>query len=130
MGIAIDAIRAAAHAHHFMGVTKQGLSAIIDTRVCTRALISQKDVKLTLLKGNPHTHVVLRGANTGPNYEEKYVTEAAQALIKAELSPRLMVDCSHGNSSKVARNQILVGKDLVRIPLYPIIVTLLFIIFY
>jgi 3-deoxy-7-phosphoheptulonate synthase len=94
VGIAIDAIRAAAHPHHFMGVTKQGLSAIIAT------------------KGNPHTHVVLRGANTGPNYEEKYVTEAAEALTKAGLSPLLMVDCSHGNSSKVAKNQILVAQNL------------------
>lgn len=96
VGIAIDAIRAAAHPHHFMGVTKQGLSAIIAT------------------KGNAHTHVVLRGANTGPNYEEKYVVEAAQALSKAGLSPALMVDCSHGNSSKVAKNQIHVAKDLAK----------------
>jgi len=94
VGIAIDAIRAAAHPHHFMGVTKQGLSAIIATR------------------GNAHTHVVLRGANTGPNYEEKYVAEAAGALSKAGLSPLLMVDCSHGNSSKIAKNQILVAKDI------------------
>jgi len=94
VGIAIDAIRAAAHPHHFMGVTKQGLSAIIAT------------------KGNAHTHVVLRGANTGPNYEEKYVAEAADALSKAGLPPVLMVDCSHGNSSKIAKNQILVAQDL------------------
>lgn len=94
VGIAIDAIRAAAHPHHFMGVTKQGLSAIIAT------------------KGNVHTHVVLRGSNTGPNYEEKHVTEAVDALSKAGLSPELMIDCSHGNSSKVAKNQILVAKDI------------------
>jgi len=94
VGIAIDAIRAAAHPHHFMGVTKQGLSAIIAT------------------KGNVHTHVVLRGANTGPNYEEKFVVEAAQALTKANISPLLMVDCSHGNSSKVAANQIIVSQDV------------------
>jgi len=94
VGIAIDAIRAAAHPHHFMGVTKQGLSAIIAT------------------KGNSVCHVVLRGANTGPNYEEKFVTEAANALSSAKVNPRLMVDCSHGNSSKVPRNQILVAKDI------------------
>jgi len=94
VGIAIDAIRAAGHPHHFMGVTKQGLSAIIAT------------------KGNSHTHVVLRGANTGPNYEEKHVVEAAAALTKGGLAPLLMIDCSHGNSSKIARNQVLVAKDL------------------
>jgi len=94
VGIAIDAIRAAAHPHHFMGVTKQGLSAIIAT------------------KGNPHTHVVLRGSNTGPNYEAKYVNEATQALSKANVNQMLMIDCSHGNSSKIAKNQLLVAKDL------------------
>jgi len=94
VGIAIDAIRAAAHPHHFMGVTKQGLSAIIAT------------------KGNPVCHVVLRGANTGPNYEEKFVLEASQALKGSKVNPRLMIDCSHGNSSKVPRNQIDVAANI------------------
>jgi len=92
--IALDAIRAAAHPHHFLGVTKQGLSAIIST------------------KGNHACHVVLRGANSGPNYEEKFVVAAANSLSAAKLIPRLMVDCSHGNSSKICRNQIIVAKDL------------------
>jgi len=94
VGIAIDAIRAAGHPHHFMGVTKQGLSAIIAT------------------KGNSVCHVVLRGANTGPNYEEKFVVEAVQALDIAKVNPRLMIDCSHGNSSKVPRNQISVASNI------------------
>jgi len=94
VGIAIDAIRAAAHPHHFMGVTKQGLSAIIAT------------------KGNSVCHVVLRGSNTGPNYEEKFVSEAVNALNGAKANPRLMIDCSHGNSSKVPHNQINVAKDI------------------
>ena len=56
---------------------------------------------------------MLRGANTGPNYEEKFVAEAVDALGKAGLAPVVMVDCSHGNSSKIAKNQVLVAKDLV-----------------
>lgn len=94
VGIAIDAIRAAAHPHHFMGVTKQGLSAIIAT------------------KGNSVCHVVLRGSNTGPNYEERFVTEVVTALSDAKVNSRLMIDCSHGNSSKVPHNQIYVAKDI------------------
>jgi len=94
VGIAIDALRAAAHPHHFMGVTKQGLSAIIAT------------------KGNSVCHVVLRGSNTGPNYEEKFVIEAVNALNGAKVNPRLMIDCSHGNSSKIPRNQIEVAKNI------------------
>lgn len=94
VGIAIDAIRAAAHPHHFMGVTKQGLSAIIAT------------------KGNSVCHVVLRGSNSGPNYEEHFVNEAVGALNHAKVNPRLMIDCSHGNSSKIPRNQIIVAKNI------------------
>jgi len=94
VGIAIDAIRAASHPHHFLGVTKQGLSAIIAT------------------KGNKDTHIILRGASSGPNYEERFVQEAAQALVKANLPDRLMVDCSHGNSGKDPANQIKVCHDI------------------
>jgi len=94
VGIAIDAIRAAAHPHHFLGVTKQGLSAIIAT------------------KGNTDTHIILRGASSGPNYEERFVQEAAQSLRKANLPEKIMVDCSHGNSGKDHANQKIVSRDL------------------
>ncbi|MDB4986960.1 MAG: aroG, partial [Myxococcaceae bacterium] len=78
--IAIDAIRAAQHSHHFLSVTKQGISAIVATR------------------GNPDCHVILRGASDAPNYGAAEVARAAKELENAELPPRLMIDCSHGNS--------------------------------
>ena len=46
--IAIDAVRAAAHPHRFIGVTEQGLAAIVATR------------------GNPDCHVILRGGAERP----------------------------------------------------------------
>jgi 3-deoxy-7-phosphoheptulonate synthase len=85
--IAIDAIRSASHPHSFLSVTKQGMAAIVSTR------------------GNPDCHVILRGANSGPNHEAHAVTTAADALAKAGLPTRLMIDCSHGNSSKDYRRQ-------------------------
>ncbi|RUP51953.1 3-deoxy-7-phosphoheptulonate synthase [Jimgerdemannia flammicorona] len=94
VSIAIDAIRAAAAPHHFLGVTKQGLAAITNTR------------------GNDLCHLILRGGNDGPNYEKRYVEAAKAALAKAKLPEILMIDCSHGNSSKKHTNQPVVSKNL------------------
>ncbi|MFT3928159.1 MAG: 3-deoxy-7-phosphoheptulonate synthase [Myxococcales bacterium] len=85
--IAVDAIRAASHPHHFLSVTKQGIHAIVAT------------------KGNDRCHVILRGSNTGPNFGAEHVEQAARALEAAKQPPRIMIDASHGNSSKDHRNQ-------------------------
>jgi 3-deoxy-7-phosphoheptulonate synthase len=92
--IAIDAIQAAGHPHHFLSVTKQGLSAIVATR------------------GNPDCHLILRGASSAPNYDAASVARAVAALEKAKLPPRLMIDCSHGNSRKDPLRQPAVAHDL------------------
>ena len=92
--IAIDAVRAAAHPHRFLGVTEQGLSAIFSTR------------------GNPDCHVILRGGAAGPNHDAASVQKTAQALRDAGLPPRLMIDASHGNSDKDYRRQPLVAADV------------------
>ncbi|KAJ1679723.1 3-deoxy-7-phosphoheptulonate synthase [Spiromyces aspiralis] len=93
-GIAVDAISAAAHPHHFLGVTKQGLAAITKT------------------KGNPLCHVILRGGNGGPNYEQHWVKKIGDELEQAGLRRNIMVDCSHGNSRKDHRNQPKVLDNL------------------
>ncbi|MBL4827075.1 MAG: 3-deoxy-7-phosphoheptulonate synthase [Spongiibacteraceae bacterium] len=90
--IALDAIGSASNAHHFLSVTKQGMSAIVTT------------------KGNPNCHVILRGSNKGPNYEEQSVSETVAALNNKGLNPYLMVDCSHGNSNKDYTRQPLVAS--------------------
>ena len=78
LGVAIDAIGAAAAKHHFMGVTKQGLAAITRT------------------KGNEHGFVILRGGTKGPNYDKASIQEAKETLIKKGQKLAIMVDCSHG----------------------------------
>jgi 3-deoxy-7-phosphoheptulonate synthase len=92
--IAIDAVRAGAHPHRFLGVTEQGLGAIVATR------------------GNRDCHIILRGGQSGPNYDAVSVEKAATALRDAGLPPKLMVDLSHGNSGKDHRRQPLVAKDI------------------
>ncbi|KAI0888493.1 3-deoxy-7-phosphoheptulonate synthase [Annulohypoxylon maeteangense] len=92
LGVAIDAIGAAASKHHFMGVTKQGLAAITRT------------------KGNEHGFVILRGGSKGTNYDKDSIQDAKETLIKKGQKLAIMVDCSHGNSNKDHRNQPKVAK--------------------
>ncbi|KAI9227876.1 MAG: hypothetical protein DHS80DRAFT_31317 [Piptocephalis tieghemiana] len=93
---AIDAIRAASAGHSFLSVTKHGLSAIVTT------------------EGNDACHIILRGGSSGPNYSEDHVLPVVQALEKANLTPSIMVDCSHGNSEKVFSKQPGVAKEVAR----------------
>lgn len=92
--IAIDAIQAATNSHHFLSVTKQGVSAIVTTA------------------GNPACHIILRGSSEGPNYDASHVESVTNQLTKHGLHTQLMVDCSHGNSCKDYRNQPLVVENL------------------
>lgn len=93
--IAIDAIGAASHPHHFLSVTKTGHSAIVHT------------------SGNPDCHVILRGGKE-PNYSAEHVKDAAAQLEKAGVSPKLMVDFSHANSRKDYKRQMEVAEDVAQ----------------
>jgi 3-deoxy-7-phosphoheptulonate synthase len=93
--IATDAIQAAAGGHHFLSVHKNGQVAIVQT------------------KGNKDCHIILRGGKA-PNYDAASVNAACQELEKAKLPARLMVDCSHANSSKQHERQIDVTKDIAK----------------
>ncbi|KAI9146487.1 hypothetical protein BKA69DRAFT_1044969 [Paraphysoderma sedebokerense] len=94
--VACDAIVAASRGHHFLSVTKQGLSAIVSTT------------------GNPSCHAILRGGRSGTNYDEQSVVNVANELRKAKLSPSIMIDCSHGNSNKDHRNQPKVAEVIAK----------------
>ena len=94
LDVAIDAIGAVTHPHHFLSVTKPGLVAIVGTT------------------GNEDCFVILRGGKTGTNYDAVSIKAAKEALAKKGFVQRLMVDCSHGNSLKDHRNQPKVAEDL------------------
>jgi 3-deoxy-7-phosphoheptulonate synthase len=80
--------------HHFLSVTKQGVSAIVSTA------------------GNESCHLILRGGQTGTNYDRESVGAAAAKLRAQDLTESVMVDCSHGNSLKDYRNQPKVAADI------------------
>jgi 3-deoxy-7-phosphoheptulonate synthase len=84
--IAVDAVHAAAHPHHFLAVTKEGRATVAATA------------------GNPDGHVILRGGKA-PNYGAEHVASACKLLEQAGLPTRLMIDASHANSSKKPENQ-------------------------
>jgi 3-deoxy-7-phosphoheptulonate synthase len=92
----IDALRAAAHPHSFIGVTEQGLAAIVTTR------------------GNHDTHIILRGGTSGTNYDSASVQAALSALERGRLPRRLMIDTSHGNSGKDHALQPRVASDIAQ----------------
>jgi 3-deoxy-7-phosphoheptulonate synthase len=91
--IAVDALRAAAAPHAFMGVTKDGQAAIFETA------------------GNEDCHVILRGGRS-PNYDAASVEAACAELAAAGLAPRVMIDFSHANSGKQYQRQVEVAKDV------------------
>ena len=91
--IALDAIRAAQAPHHFLSVTKGGRSAIVSTT------------------GNEDCHIILRGGKQ-PNYDVASVDAAAKSLAEAGIPARIMIDLSHGNSSKEAEKQIDGGREV------------------
>lgn len=92
--MAIDALQSSSCPHHFLSVTKQGVSAIVSTT------------------GNESCHLILRGGKTGPNYDKSSIEKAAGMLRDNKLVESVMVDCSHGNSLKDYRNQPLVAKNV------------------
>ncbi|MFT5757831.1 MAG: 3-deoxy-7-phosphoheptulonate synthase [Alteromonadaceae bacterium] len=91
--IAIDAIGSASAPHHFLSVTKLGHSAIVETT------------------GNKDCHIILRGGRT-TNFDEESVKNVTEQLGKSNLNTKVMIDFSHGNSSKKFENQLLVSTDV------------------
>lgn len=95
LGTAINAMKAAAESHAFMGINQEGQVALLVTQ------------------GNPDGHVILRGGQQ-PNYDSVNIALAEKAMTAAGLNPRLVVDCSHGNSNKDYSLQPLVTDNVVR----------------
>jgi len=91
---AINAIQSARLPHSFIGITQEGLTAVVRTT------------------GNPDTHVVLRGGRT-PNYDPVSIEECTRLIAKAGIEPRLLVDCSHAQTNKDYSRQPAVLAQVV-----------------
>lgn len=91
--IAFDAIQSASRSHQFLGMSQSGLPCILNSQ------------------GNPHPHLILRGSNTGPNFDAAAI-QNIQTQHGAVL-PALVIDCSHGNSAKDPQRQVQVLEQII-----------------
>lgn len=92
--VAVNAMKASAQGHSFMGINQQGQVTLLNT------------------KGNPFGHVILRGG-TKPNYSPEDVAFYEAQLVKANLPCKIMIDCSHANSNKDHRKQTRVLDNII-----------------
>ena len=83
--------------HAFVGIARNGLSAIVHTT------------------GNPDTHLVLRGGISKSNYNREEVEKAASLMKEKMLKPSIVIDCSHGNSGKDPKKQINIFEESLKL---------------
>ncbi|MES2438665.1 MAG: 3-deoxy-7-phosphoheptulonate synthase [Verrucomicrobiota bacterium] len=93
---AINAIKAATHPQTFLGVGMDGRASAVTTT------------------GNPDCHIILRGGDSGPNHDERSVSETRDLLVKSGLKPAIMIDASHGNCRKDHQLMPAVFEEIVR----------------
>ncbi|MBD3639666.1 MAG: 3-deoxy-7-phosphoheptulonate synthase [Marinobacter sp.] len=95
IAVATNAMKSASHPHHHLGVSANGTPVMISTR------------------GNPDTHLVLRGGRGVTNYDADSIAAAVEGLEKAGLSTAVMVDCSHDNACKQSERQIDIAREVL-----------------
>jgi 3-deoxy-7-phosphoheptulonate synthase len=80
--VAVEAMQAASHPHHFLGIRSDGIAAVVKTA------------------GNPDAHIVLRGGRDLANHDRETVEAVTKRVTERGVARGVMVDCSHGNSKK------------------------------
>lgn len=91
--VAINSVLACKESHTFLGINDYGVASIVKTN------------------GNPNCHLILRGGKK-PNYYKENVEETVKTCIAKNVSPNIIIDCSHGNSQKKCKNQKLVIQSI------------------
>ncbi len=94
--VALNALQSAMQPHNFLGINQQGQVSVFQTT------------------GNAYGHVILRGGESKPNYDSVSVGAVETALKKAGMAPRIVIDCSHGNSNKDYRLQPIVMESVIQ----------------
>lgn len=97
--VAAEAMITASEKHIFFGINDYGLAAVVRTL------------------GNRDTHVVLRGSDKGTNYDAASVNKALEFIdginLLEESSRPIMIDSSHGNSTKNYKRQSVVVSNVL-----------------
>jgi 3-deoxy-7-phosphoheptulonate synthase len=95
LDVALNAMNSAQQPHHFLGISQEGASSVIQT------------------SGNNFVHLVLRGGSSGPNFDAVSIHNASDELAAAGLPKAIMIDCNHANSGKDPGRQELVLRNLI-----------------
>ncbi|NDJ20110.1 3-deoxy-7-phosphoheptulonate synthase [Nostoc sp. B(2019)] len=93
--VALNALQSARNPHNFIGINQNGQVSVFKTR------------------GNAYGHVILRGGNQ-PNFDAANIKVVEEKLKEVNLSPRVVIDCSHGNTNKDYRLQAKVLESVVQ----------------
>ncbi len=91
---AMQAVASAHGEHAFLGIDNYGNLCLVKTL------------------GNDTAHIILRGGSNGPNYGKDHIQEARVLADKYGVNLSIDIDASHGNSNKIAKNQIQVAEDV------------------
>lgn len=93
--VAVHAMMSVKSPHHFLGINEEGQVCKFSTR------------------GNPYSHVVLRGGGGKPNFDADSVETCAKLLEQNKLRSKIMIDCSHANSEKDHNKQPTVFENVM-----------------
>ncbi|MBD2664305.1 phospho-2-dehydro-3-deoxyheptonate aldolase [Richelia sinica FACHB-800] len=93
--VALNALKSAKTPHNFLGINQKGQVSLFQTR------------------GNDYGHVILRGGNQ-PNFDVESVKIVEEQLKAENLPPRIVIDCSHGNTNKDYRLQPAVFEQVIK----------------
>jgi 3-deoxy-7-phosphoheptulonate synthase len=93
---ALNAMISARHAHSFLGINMEGMTAIIKT------------------SGNPDRHIVLRGGGGRTNFSPQDILNAARVVADEGIQRPVMVDCSHGNAAKDHLKQLHACRSVIK----------------
>jgi 3-deoxy-7-phosphoheptulonate synthase len=93
--VALNALKSAKEPHNFLGINQKGQVSVFETR------------------GNSYGHVILRGGSE-PNFDAANIKLVEGQLKAANLSPRIVIDCSHGNTNKDYKLQPAVLENVVQ----------------
>ena len=90
---ALNGIKSAQNPHTFLGINDQGIASIVET------------------EGNPFTHLILRGGSNNINYDYDTISKISG------INKKIIIDCSHDNSRKEYKRQVLVAIYVMRLKL-------------
>ena len=92
---AIHAAQVAKAPHNYLQVNSSGI------------------LQSTHSEGNPYSHIVLRGSDTSTNFHLDSILSSIELLQKSQIETKILVDCAHGNSNKVASRQKQVFQSVL-----------------